>query len=74
MYILYYLPLCDYIIPLCDYIIPLCDYIIPLCDYIILYRHIGDEWLITEKDTEAYIPDVTEVLRLCMLHTVRHMF
>ena len=24
-------------------------------------RHIGDEWLVTDADTENYIPDVTEV-------------
>ena len=32
--------------------------------YLILhcvYRHIGDEWLVTEEDTECYIADVTEV-------------
>ena len=23
--------------------------------------NIGDEWLVTDKDTESYIPDVTEV-------------
>lgn len=23
-------------------------------------RHIGDEWLVTDEDTESYIPDVTE--------------
>lgn len=26
------------------------------------YSHIGDEWLVTDQDTESYIPDVTEVL------------
>lgn len=28
--------------------------------------NIGDEWLVTDNDTESYIPDVTEV---CMVHT-----
>ena len=27
----------------------------------IAVRHVGDEWLITDEDTECYIPDVTEV-------------
>ena len=28
---------------------------------IIKCSNIGDEWLVTDKDTESYIPDVTEV-------------
>ncbi|CAI8049170.1 Major vault protein, partial [Geodia barretti] len=34
-------------------------------------RHVGDEWLVTDEDTECYIPDVTEevvkVVRLTVL-------
>ena len=26
-----------------------------------VYRHIGDEWLVTSEQCESYIPDVTEV-------------
>ena len=26
-----------------------------------LTRHVGDEWLVTDEETECYIPDVTEV-------------
>ncbi len=26
-----------------------------------MYRHIGDEWLVTSEQCESYIPDVTEV-------------
>ncbi len=32
-----------------------------VCVCACLCRHIGDEWLVTEEYTEAYIPDVTEV-------------
>ena len=31
------------------------------CYYFIKCSNIGDEWLVTDKDTESYIPDVTEV-------------
>ena len=33
----------------------------PLSSRFSLTRHIGDEWLVTNEDTESYIPDVTEV-------------
>ncbi len=26
-----------------------------------MYRHIGDEWLVTSEQCESYIPDITEV-------------